>query len=371
MSRQLLPTRARTNTLAERFDPRHNSLNALRLILAVSVIVSHTWPLGGFGPDPSAARQAVGHWAVLGFFGISGYLIAASRSRSSLRGFLAARVLRIYPAYFVCLILVAFAAAPLSAVIRPAHWTAHNALLFVAYDLLLKVERNSITGTLTHAPGGPAWDGSLWTLFYEFLCYIAIGVLLTVPRRWHGSLTAAAFTLTAIGNGLVAHRANSGTVTDLLSLTPVFFAGALLFLFAHRVPTSRLHGAGALAVLPLAGQLDLASSLAAPLVAYACLWLGAVLPLQRMGRRNDISYGMYIYAFPVQQLLAAAGLSRHGPALFASASVILTVPFGAASWLLIERPALALNRRLRRVFARRNQHMNSRDPRDAFQDAPP
>lgn len=339
----------KSTVLAVRFDPRHNSLNALRLVLATAVIVSHAWPLGGFGPDPSPARQSLGHWAVVGFFAVSGYLIAASRARTGLGAFLAARVLRIYPAFLVCLVLVAFVAAPISTVISSGHWTPGGGASYVAHNILLKIEQNGVSATLPKAPYGPAWDGSLWTLFYEFVCYLMVGAMLSAPSRWHKPLAWAAFVLTAIGSQVEANKPTTGAAADFLSLAPVFLAGTLLYLYADRVPVNRSFGVVALLLLPVAGWLNIVSSVGAPFVAYACLWLGVMLPLQRVGRRNDISYGVYIYAFPVQQLLVVGGLARHGVALYVLLSVVLTLPMAAASWFAVERPALSLKKRLRRT----------------------
>lgn len=333
-------------SFAERFDPRHNSLNALRLVLATAVIVSHAWPLGGFGPDPSPARQSLGHWAVVGFFAVSGYLIAASRTRLAFGAFLSARLLRIYPGFLVCLLLVAFVAAPLSTVIGPGHWTPTGGVSYVAHDFLLKIEKNGVAGTLPKVPYGPAWNGSLWTLFYEFVCYLLIGVLLTAPRRWHGPLTTAAFVLTAVGAQATVHK--TGTAADFLSLAPVFLAGSLFYLYRDRVPVAWPIGVLALVALPVAGWLNVVSSVGAPFVVYACMWLGIVLPLQKVGRRNDISYGVYIYAFPVQQLLAQAGWYKHGVALYVLLSIAFTIPLATASWFAVEKPALGLKKRLQR-----------------------
>ena len=74
------------------------------------------------------------------------------------------------------------------------------------------------------------------------------------------------------------------------------------------------------------------------------LWMGARIPL-RWGAVNDYSYGVYIYAFPVQQLLAAAGVSRLGTFVFALLSLAAVVPVAVVSWWLVERPALMLVRR--------------------------
>jgi peptidoglycan/LPS O-acetylase OafA/YrhL len=64
--------------------------------------------------------------------------------------------------------------------------------------------------------------------------------------------------------------------------------------------------------------------------------------------RTDLSYGVYIYAFPAQQLLAVTGLAtRLHPVLFFLAAVAATLPLAAASWFLIEKPSMSLKRRLR------------------------
>ena len=107
-------------TLASLFDPRSNSLNALRLVLAALVIVSHSWPLTGREPEPALGGANLGVWAVLGFFAISGFLITRSRlSGRPTHTFYRARALRILPAFLVCLVVVAFVFAPVSLLLDP------------------------------------------------------------------------------------------------------------------------------------------------------------------------------------------------------------------------------------------------------------
>lgn len=98
--------------------------------------------------------------------------------------------------------------------------------------------------------------------------------------------------------------------------------------------------------------------IAAVPVAYLCLWLAHRLPFYRVGRRNDISYGMYIYAFPVQQALAVLDVQRHGLPVFIAAGLVCTVPFAAVSWWFVERPAHRLRGlgRSADVLARRALH---------------
>lgn len=334
-------------TVAQRFDPRHNSLNFLRLAFASAVIVSHAKPLGGFGHDPAIARQTVGTWAVMGFFAISGYLIAASRMHTQLPEFFARRVLRIYPGFVACLLVTAVVFAPLSVIVGSGSYSPMHALSYVVHNLGLKVEADGIAGTLSGVPYGSAWNGSLWTLFYEFACYVAIGLLLTLPARWRHRAVLGAFLVSAIAGGYGAHHPLPTTADHFFSLAPVFFAGSLLYLFGERVRFDWRLGCLAIALLPFTTELQAMQYLGAPLMAYACLWLGVVLPLHKIGSRNDISYGVYIYAFPVQRILVLLHVNQHGVVIYAIVSMLATLPFAVASWLLVERRALALKRKLR------------------------
>jgi peptidoglycan/LPS O-acetylase OafA/YrhL len=340
------------------FDPRNNSLNFLRLVLALAVIVSHQWPLGGYGPEPVVAGLTPGTWAVAGFFAISGYLIANSRLNMGFPPFLARRVLRIYPGFLVCLLVVALFFAPLSTVLGEGtvHWS--SAASFVGRNVFLKIEQNSIDATLPNAPYGPAWNGSLWTLFYEFVCYLGIGVLLSTAARWRGPLTVAAWLGCAGAYVAFQHHigpSGNATLVNMAELGAVFFAGSVLAVFAGRVPMDWRLGIAAAVVAVAAGQLGWFTLVGSLPAAYLCLWLGIVLPCQRIGRRTDISYGVYIYAFPVQQTLNLLHVNRLPVGFSVLVSAAVTVPFAFASWFLVEKPALSQKARFaapRRVAER-------------------
>lgn len=337
-------------TLASEFDPRNNSLNALRLVLASLVIVSHAWPIGGFGPDPTIGGVGLGGWAVAGFFGISGFLIAGSRQRSSAAGFLWRRFLRIFPGLWTCLIVTALAFAPLAAAVESGsqHVSAAALARYVAANGLLLHGEDSIAGTLAGAPYAQGWNGSLWTLFYEFGCYLILGAMFVLPfvkRKpipWVALLLATSILVTVAATEL--HSDLPARVKLGAYLGTYFFAGALLFLCASHVRVHALQAAAALVVLALASWTGHVEAVAAVPLAFLVLWLGITLPLQRVGRRNDISYGVYIYAFPIQQLLVLGGAEHLGVAAFVVLGIAATLPLAVASWFVVERPAIALKR---------------------------
>ena len=333
--------------LGYRFAEGKNSLNAIGLLLAAIVIVSHSWWLGGYGPEPDPGGVKLGSWAVLGFFGISGYLISRSRVQAATStSFFRARVLRIFPGLVVCVAVVAFVFAPLTAALAGNSFPLGGAAIFFVTNLSAGapgVAVAGIPGTLdgVHDPG--AWNGPLWTLFWEIVCYAVVGVILGVLRPKLGRVallvpflagTAFVFTLDA-GWGPVP------TPTDW-PLLPIltFLAGSLVYLFQDSIPANRatlILTGGLVAVVASMGFT--ASLVHLPLSIF--LVVGALhAPLSRLGSRYDISYGVYIYGWPVQQLLASLNVhSAVPPLVFAAASLLLVAPLAWLSCRYVELPA--------------------------------
>jgi peptidoglycan/LPS O-acetylase OafA/YrhL len=136
----------------------------------------------------------------------------------------------------------------------------------------------------------------------------------------------------------------SFTDGDVLYLGLMFLVGASLQLYARRVP---MHGA----LAAVAGVVMVGTMLGGgfylfglPAFAYLVMYAAVALPqpLARIGRVRDYSYGIYIYAFPVQQLLALVGVNQYGLTVYLLASIAGTMALAIPSWHFIERPALTL-----------------------------
>lgn len=332
-------------TLQSELDLRRNSLNAIRLVLATAVIVSHAWPIGGFGDDPAIGDVNLGHLAVGGFFAISGYLIAQSRLVNRPGRYAVKRAMRIMPAFWACLLVTGFGFAALGS-LRTGGWSPGDGLRYVVSWADLWNGDYGVGSTLDGAPFATAWNGSLWTLPSEVACYVILGVGLTIaPVRRSPWWSVAAF----VGATVAAMNVPQGTpgpVQDLAFLAPAFAAGTMLLFWSSRVRIdARLAVLAAFAFVGVAlwghGQ-----PLGALPLAYLCLYAGVVLPrsVQRVGAVNDISYGMYLYGFPVAQLLVVLDVNDAGVLVFVVACILATVPFAAASWFLVERPAMRLIR---------------------------
>lgn len=324
-----------------------NGLNFVRLLLAATVLVSHSF-LTTPAPDPTGGRlEALGDLAVNGFFVISGYLIAGSRLRTDFGRYLWRRFLRIFPAFWVVLIVTAFGFAPLYARLAGEHWVASSAVGYVGRNAALGIFQPGIADTLGSTAFGTEWNVPLWTLAYEFFAYLVVGVLLLVPViRRHPRVVFPVLFVGLVAVQQLAYRAlqfeHRMLVLYGLRLLSFFAVGVVAYFFRDRIRLHPLLGVGAGVATLLLHWLDEPNLLHLPW-AYFLLWLGATLPVG-LGRRNDISYGIYIYAFPMQLFvhlwLGSAG-GWIGQSLLA---LVLTVPWAYASWRLVEQPALGLVR---------------------------
>lgn len=365
-------------TLADRWSPRRNSFALLRLVLAFGVLIAHCWPVGyaraSLGNSLSRGQTDLGSLSLFGLLVVSGFLNTDSGLRKTGRQFAWRRFLRIFPGLWVCLLVTALVFAPAVALYENGtlhgFWTHGNGpLAYLATNWFGSMQQFSISGLLAHTPygvavGGPsAFDGSLWSVHYELGCYIALGVLIATNglrrRPWTVLLALAVAYLLILrdtfGAGWTTRPVPWGAIGPIpllgsfaaqwvLYLGFLFLLGAAARLYMGRIP---MHGA--LAVV--AGVLILATCrfgafLAIGLLAYAYLLLYVVVALPgaltRVGRTRDYSYGVYIYAFPVQQMIALTGGTRHGMTVYILLSIAGTFPLAVLSWHLVEHPALSL-----------------------------
>jgi peptidoglycan/LPS O-acetylase OafA/YrhL len=346
--------------LAQVFDPRNNALNLFRLGLAAEVMLFHSWPVTGRTP-PHVLLQLLFAVGVDGFFAISGFLITASwLNDPKLRDFLTARALRILPGFYICLIVTAFVFAPLNVAITGG--SAAKLLMSSApFEYVIK---NSAVAYIQHYVGATpvgvpfadgGWNASLWSLIWELMCYLAvaaIGVAGLAHRRW---VSPALLIVAVIGASLLPPLTFPGvwTVPQLAARSAIMFAaGALLYQWRDVIPARWSLVALSVVIVVVASALlpDYRLVAAVPL-AYAVVASAIMLHHPRLRLRTDLSYGVYIYAFPTQQLLASCGLATLNPIVFAGLSTLAVIPLAALSWFVIEKPAQSLKSRLKRKWA--------------------
>lgn len=331
-------------SIGSSFDPHRNSLNTLRLIFAAGVIVGHSWPIGGLGHPPHYGNFDPGAFSVAAFFVASGFLITASRERTGFFRYMWSRALRIYPAFWACLLLTSFLFAPLAALANNG-WNLASATSYSITNATLQIRQWGIGDTLASAPIPNAWNGSLWTLYWEFGCYVIIGVFYCV-RIFRGPYWTVGLFLgfTALA---IHHRLNEIGEIAFPSypkyLIPFFLAGAVINRFRNRLPANPILFGLCLAII-IGSMIIRWDFIIAPLpLAYCVIWLGCFTPriAERIGDGSvDISYGMYIYAYPIQQLLVIVNANKLGISFMICASVLTTVIPAALSWFFVEKPCM-------------------------------
>lgn len=344
--------------LGQVFQPRNNALNALRLALAAEVMLFHSWPITDRMP-PTATVQLFFSVGVDGFFAISGFLITASwLNDPRVRDYLVARALRILPAFYICLVVTAFVFAPLSVAIQGGS-VAKLLLSSAPIEYVLKNSavaylQGSVGGTPLGIPRAGRWNGSLWSLVWELMCYLAvaaIGVAGLANRRW---VSPAILALATVGATLVPPLTltEAWTIPQLAVRSAIMFsAGALLYQWRDKIPARWSLVAVSVVIVLASSQLPDYRVVAALPLAYAVVASGVMIHNQRLRLRTDLSYGVYIYAFPTQQMLAVCGLAWLNPIVFFAVSVIATLPLAALSWFLVEKPARSLKFRLKRKWS--------------------
>lgn len=334
-----------------------NNFDFLRLLFASLVVVHHCYPIAGISEqDPlyyySNGALSLSYLGVRGFFIISGYLIFQSLIRSeSITDYLVKRLLRIYPALFVVLCITLIAAAfvyngsLLEYVRNKSVWT------YIPINLSLLKLQHTISGVFENNPLKSAINGSLWTIGYEFSMYVFIIPLFYFKASKEKILFWIVFVIVFILFILriLLEDRSSYPHIGVLSLDTwihfalLFMSGAFLSVIKiekYKHKNLLLAICSLLFIVLLKWQyFEIIQYFIFPpivIIIGMMAWNGFSSIGEKFG---DVSYGTYIYGFPIQQLLLHYfKLDVIGLLLV---SLPLTLLFGYLSWHLVEKHALA------------------------------
>lgn len=345
-------------TLALFADSKNNNFDFMRLIAAILVIFSHSYPLTGKTYEPLAAFSnglvTFGGIAVACFFVISGFLITRSYcQRHDLLNYMRARVLRIFPALIVAVLFAALLIGPMVTIFPLMTY-------FKAHELYLYIWRNSILQPMYVLPGvflnntyPAAVNGSLWTLPLEFSMYLIVagfGIVKLLKKPFLSSvLVVVGFFILVVIDYSKGHLFITNPVLVDASAAPVgcFVLGMIAYLCRSKII---LHPAIAVVFILLC--VFIPRSLLFQIVFYStfayCILLFAYqqkIHFHGLTKHGDISYGVYIYAFIVQQTLEHYFHITKPWVLFLSALPI-TVFLAILSWHFIEKKALTFKKHL-------------------------
>jgi len=360
---------------SESLDTRRNNFDFLRLFLALLVVIEHSHVvIGRIADEPlfrfSLGQAGFGSLAVDGFFVISGFLIVQSWCRSRTGwDYFRKRIFRIYPAFIAATLVLALVICPLGAdrqarVFAPIQFAKiafHSAILapYVCRHVFT-ISHNGMP-----MPMAGAIDLSMWTISYEFLCYIMVallGVLGILRRRnlvlvFLGGAIALAFLLDRFPDEatrphwlgwltvLEHHWPGPGYFFRWPRFVSFFMAGGAFYLYRQDLPLKTLPALLCLIPMVIGARLPAGWSIILPTCgAYFILWfaLNPRIPLHALARHGDFSYGTYLYAWPIQQLFVLWFGIAHSPWLIVAWTIPLVLLAAWLSWHLVEKRFIRL-----------------------------
>lgn len=337
--------------LADVCGGRENNLNLIRMCAAAAVLVSHAFPIalgaGTVEPLQLSTGRTLGSTAVAIFFCISGFLIARSFDRSaSLVNWTVSRILRLFPGLLVVVLLTVFVLGPLVTEMElGAYFTSPELLTYIFRNMTLAILQYDLPGVFDDNPYGHAINGSLWTLIYEVVCYFGvfaagiIGVFRSRSIFW--ALCALYALLYLVAAHPEIYGALHGKLLKLRELSFPFFIGFLFYIFRDqvklRLDVGIVLGALALAGLAWLGVVEIYILWICYMTFYTGYAIGGAI--RRYNELGDYSYGVYIYAFPSQQLAMYlfGDMTPYENMLIAAP---MTLVCAVLSWRFIESPAL-------------------------------
>lgn len=347
--------------LDDLLSTRANNFDIIRFTAALAVIFSHSFDLTTlYDMEPvrrfSNGDSSIGEIAVAVFFVTSGFLITQAFNRAkSIGQFFQARVLRIYPALIVVTLLTVF-------VLGPILTTSPLSKYFLSLDTVKYLFNATSVKISFHLPGvfntnpfpRDAVNGSLWSLPYELLCYLLVAII--------GAFFQKRFSLVAVLGFVMLFFLPFMSLEKLLFFGFYFLCGAMFYQYRSNVLLNPMLFAIALSafILNLGYNPYLIPNVIINgiCLSYVVIFIAAlnVPSLHHFAKYGDFSYGLYVWAFPVQQVLYARYPAMNNYTNFFFGSLI-TLVLAALSWHLIEKRALKLKNypldRLRNPLARK------------------
>lgn len=326
---------------------RPSGFDYLRISLAIAVIASHA-PLVCYGFDVDRAinssplvRPFV-FFIVPSFFALSGFLVAGSLERNSLVRFLSLRAVRIFPALAVEILLSALLIGP---IVTSIAWHDYfSSRLFFRYFMnVVGYIQYFLPGVFLNNPAPAYVNLQLWTVPRELDCYLLISAVSIIGLYKRPRLLLGALAVTSVGiflyqeifNGYGEHDGQARGALTILS----FLCGVSFYGLRSRIPFNKFIFLLSLATVAICLSFEVLTNLAPLPIAYLTIYLGLLNP-KRLAviRGADYSYGMYLYGFPIQQLIVWAIPSSRIWYVNLVLSIAIAAGCAFLSWTAIESP---------------------------------
>jgi peptidoglycan/LPS O-acetylase OafA/YrhL len=344
------------NSLNSFLESRKNNFDIIRFFAAVLVIFSHSYPLtmGHDKLEPlmklTNNQTGFGHLSVIIFFIISGFLITQSFDKSqNLLHYSKARILRIFPALIVLLLLTVFVLGPLLTTLSLGeYFTNFDTWKYLILNISLIGVQYDLPGVFENNIFPTSVNGSLWTLWFEFFFYIIVAFLGAL-KILNKKVVLVAF-ISCLVFSFVEPVFNGnflfGFLFKYVSLFIYFGAGMLFYLFRNEIKIDfrlALFSIINIIIWTYLGYFDYAFPIFGTYLIFY-ISLQTKISFHNFTKHGDFSYGLYIFAFPIQQIVTLSfdnQLTPIGNFLFSfPISLILSI----LSWHLIEKKALMLKK---------------------------
>jgi peptidoglycan/LPS O-acetylase OafA/YrhL len=339
--------------LSDRLGDRDNNFDVLRLLAAWAVLVSHSYALVGRAEPLHQFGTSLGGVGVLIFFAVSGLLIRRSWELDpSPRDFWAKRALRLLPGLAAVALATAFVLGPIvTSASMSTYFSAIETWIYPIRIVAMMPFGASLPGVFEDSAHGGSVNGPLWSLPVEVFAYLVLfllGVTGLLKRR---------AVITAVAVASLVWASWWVTVTPpaiaAISVLSAFAVAAAAYSWRDRIVLSHPVAAVALVLCVVTGFGPDPVRVAVWTVAavYLSFWFAFALPPvgRALTRYGDASYGLYIWAFPVQQtIVQVLGPDTHPWVVVAIATPVVWA-LALASWRLVERPALKRKPRPSRV----------------------
>jgi len=335
----------KSNYLSDFMSSRKNNLDIIRFISAVLVILSHSYPLVQQNNNNEPLflftnQSTFGGLAVAIFFIISGFLIAQSYEKSNnLSTYLKARVLRIFPGLIVCMFVIALILGPMLTTL-PFNDYFSNHLLYKYFIGLALLPNLSpyLPGVFVNNPFGSFVNGSLWTLKFEFFFYIVVAFL-GINKILNKKFVGFFFIVCLI----VATLDINTNIHNLFVLGSYFYGGTLFYLYRSSIPLKNIYATVSLIIILITAKFGYFNTAIAILGTYLVMYIGFQqrFTFPNFAKYGDFSYGLYIYAFPIQQAIIQIYEITTPLYVFLLAFPI-TLILSIISWYMVEKRALKL-----------------------------
>jgi peptidoglycan/LPS O-acetylase OafA/YrhL len=323
-------------------NSRNNNFDFIRSIAAVMVIFSHSFTLA-LGDNRNEWLSVLTHKqvtfgtiAVSIFFVVSGYLITQSYDKSkNIIKFIKARALRIIPALIAVVIMSTFILGPfITKLSMYQYFTCKETYGYLRAIFIFKMPY-TLPGVFCDNPYPNAVNGSLWTLVTEAKCYIITGGLGALKL-----LRKQVILIIFIGIYLLMFFNYSYS----LYLFTCFFIGSLLYMYREKIRICNLYLILSIIFLIIGGMFGFLKLIFPLFGGYLVIDLAfnQKLNLHNFSKYGDFSYGLYIYAFPIQQLIVYISKYNINTYLLFLIALPIILIFSVLSWFIIEKPCLKL-----------------------------